>query len=358
MRRHRAARLPIAMAGLFLLATGAQAEEIDLAGPWAFQLDPLDQGVDQAWFERVLADAVRLPGSLQQQGFGDEVSVDTSWTGNIVDRSWFESPRYERFRQADNVKIPFWLQPKKHYVGPAWYQRTIDLPEAWHSKRVTLHLERPHWETTVWLDGQRIGSENSLSTPHVYDLGQSIRPGTHRLTVRVDNRLKDVDVGVNSHSISDHTQSNWNGIVGRMFLETSDRVWIDDVQVFADPETRSARMEVTLGNAPAAAARGTLTLDAALDGTSPHDPPGVTYDLEFKGSRATVSLDYPLGDEVRTWDEFHPAVYRLAVRLEGDADGTAFRDETSVGFGVRRLLTVRSLIGCGSGRRGGADGLA
>ena len=64
------------------------------------------------------------------------------------------------------------------------------------------------------MDGREVGSNNSLSTPHEYDLGTTLPPGKHQLTIRVDNSLV-VDVGVNSHCISDHTQGNWNGMLGR-----------------------------------------------------------------------------------------------------------------------------------------------
>ena len=154
------------------------------------------------------------PASCQAQGFGDDVTVDTKWTGQIVDRSFFTSPRYEPYREPGRVKVPFWLQPDKHYVGPAWYERDVEIPPEWKGRRLVLHLERPHWQTIAWLDGKVLGSNDSLSTPHEYDLGTAIEPGTHRLTIRVDNRLV-VDVGLNSHSVSDHTQGNWNGIVGR-----------------------------------------------------------------------------------------------------------------------------------------------
>ena len=78
---------------------------------------------------------------------------------------------------------------------------------------MVLTLERPHWETRVWLDQRAVGTNNSLSTPHEYDLGTGLTPGRHTLTIRVDNRIL-VDVGDWSHSVSDHTQGNWNGIVG------------------------------------------------------------------------------------------------------------------------------------------------
>ena len=90
-----------------------------------------------------------------------------------------------------------------------------------------LFLERPHWETRVWIDDRSVGARDSLSTPHQYDLGP-LTPGPHRLTIRVDNRMI-VDVGENAHSVSDHTQGNWNGIVGRMEL----RPRADDVDRIA-----------------------------------------------------------------------------------------------------------------------------
>ena len=141
---------------------------MDLSGAWAFELDPDDRGLAEAWHTRPLRDSLQLPGSLQAQGFGEEVSVATEWTGSIFDRSWFTEPRYERYRQPGNVKVPFWLQPDRHYQGAAWYQHAFETPADWQGRRVTLTLERPHWETRLWLDDRAIGRLDSLSTPHVY----------------------------------------------------------------------------------------------------------------------------------------------------------------------------------------------
>jgi hypothetical protein len=71
-----------------------------------------------------------------------------------VDRSWYTGPEYAKYRAPGNIKVPFWLQPDKHYVGAAWYQRAVDVPAAWEGKRLVLTFERPHWETRVWLDGR------------------------------------------------------------------------------------------------------------------------------------------------------------------------------------------------------------
>src|SRR5690606_26964482 len=93
---------------------------IDLSGLWAMKLDRDDVGIDVKGYGIPLNDdTVSLPGSLQAQGHGDDVSVDTPWTGQIRDDSWFRAPEYELYRQPGQVKVPFWLQPEKHYVGVA-----------------------------------------------------------------------------------------------------------------------------------------------------------------------------------------------------------------------------------------------
>jgi len=201
----------IALAAVFALALGVNtsaagpSDQISLEGTWRFQIDRQDVGMKEGWERRALPEQVRLPGSLPAQGIGDEVKIDTKWIGTIVDRSFFDAPQYAKYRQPRNFKVPFWLQPDTHFAGAAWYQRDVDIPDQWRNKRVVLYLERPHWETRAWVDGHFIGANTSLATPHEFDLGTSLMPGKHTLTIRVDNRMV-LDVGENSHSISDHTR--------------------------------------------------------------------------------------------------------------------------------------------------------
>lgn len=279
---------------------------INLSGSWEFALGDTPD----------YARRVNLPGSLQTQGHGDNVTVDTPWTGQIVDRSWFTAERYAPYRRSGNIKIPFWLQPEKHYVGAAWYRRDIEIPADWIGRRVTLFLERPHIETRVWLDDREIGSRDSLSTPHVYEFGADVAPGVHRLVIRVDNRLL-VDMGPNSHSVTDHTQTNWNGIIGRIELVAGSPVWIDDVQVFPQVAPRAARVKVAIGNATGVPGRGTVSVG------------GGAVEAVWDATGGTAELDVPLEDEAALWDEFNPVLHTLTVRL-GD-------DEKTVSFGLREV---------------------
>src|SRR5262249_30233041 len=100
---------------LLLAATGfsSSADHLLLAGRWRFELDRTNSGIQQRWFERRFSNELILPGSLSTQGIGDEISLQTKWTGEIVDESWFTAPEYAKYRQPGNIKIPFWLQPDK-----------------------------------------------------------------------------------------------------------------------------------------------------------------------------------------------------------------------------------------------------
>lgn len=308
--------------GCTRLPGGGAAADDSLAGSWRFQLDRDDAGVAEQWFSRSLPQRIDLPGSLQARGFGDEVTVETKWTGTLYDQDWYKRPEYQEYTVPGNIRLPFWLQPERHYVGVAWYEREIEIPAGWEGRRVVLFLERPHWETAVWVDGRSVGSDHSLSTPHVYDLGTGLAPGAHRLSIRIDNRVR-VPVGLNAHSISDNTQTNWNGIVGRISLLSTSPVWLGGVEVHPDLEGRKAVVVARIGNATGRAGAGTLRVG---DREQP-----VTWDET--GGRAEVEIGF--GPEVESWDEFNPALQQLSVELTGGGAD----DRRVVTFGMRQVGT-------------------
>ena len=316
-------RLILCLFGLTALSgLVVRAQVISLAGHWRFQLDRMDAGIHEQWFTHKLNDTISLPGSLPEQGIGDDISTNTMWTGSIFDRSWFTAPEYEKYRQPGNIKIPFWLQPEKYYAGPAWYQRAFEIPKGWKGKRIVLSLERPHWETRVWVDGQLYGTNVSLSTPHEHDLGQ-LTPGKHTLTIRVDNRMI-VDIGENSHAVSDHTQGNWNGIVGKIELRATPLVWLEDLQVYPHPATKSITLKGKIGNASGETGHGQVQLSGG--GISDQ------LDVTWKTNGGSFETDLKLGVNAKTWDEFSPALSRFDVILNGN-------DRLSVTFGLREVST-------------------
>lgn len=310
-------------------------EEISLAGEWKFQADPLGKGTAERWFSKDLADNVKLPGSMAGNLKGDDVSLTTKWTGSIYDSSFYFNPRLAKYRQPGNIHIPFWLTPAKHFVGIAWYQKEVQIPSGWKGKRIVLSLERCHIETTVWVDDQEAGMQNSLVAAHEYDLTPFLTAGSHRITVRIDNSLKDINVGPDSHSITDHTQGNWNGIIGKMALQAGAKVFLEDVQVFPDPANRKARVKMTIANTEGRVKKGSITLRAksfnseAVDETKPVTVPFVVT----KQGTLSLEADLPFDGGMLTWDEFHPVLYRLTASVNSGRE----RSVHIVQFGMREF---------------------
>jgi beta-galactosidase len=324
MSTYRRPALLALAAAVLCLASSIEAESrrearMSLAGEWRFALDRQDVGIAERWFGQILADRIRLPGALQAQGYGDDVTASTEWVGNLHDPLWSVRAEYRKHALPGQVRTPFLLQPPKHYLGAAWYQRDLDVPASWRNRRVVLTLERAHWQTQVWLDDRAVGRSDALGTPHVHELG-SVAPGRHTLTIRVDNRMI-VDVGASAHSVSDYTQGAWNGIVGEIELRSTSPVWLDDVQVFPSVAKRSARVRVAIGNATGEKGTGRLVVGAR------------SLPVAWDASGGAVEVEVTLGDAAPLWDEFEPALQRLRVRLTGGrAD-----DEREVVFGLREI---------------------
>ncbi|WP_266366995.1 exo-beta-1,4-galactosidase [Tellurirhabdus rosea] len=323
---------------LFLLLISAKTLAgpiIDLKGTWRFRTDPADKGIPERWFATRLPETIKLPGSMLENGKGDPVTLQTKWTGSIYDSSWYFNPRMEKYRRPDNLKFPFWLTPDKYYAGAAWYQKDVTIPQNWRGKRVVLFLERSHTETRVWVDQQEIGKQNSLSVAHEYDLTAALSPGKHTLTIRIDNRLEVINVGKDSHSVTDHTQGNWNGIVGRLELRATEPVWFEDVQVYPDLTRKSARVKMTLHNTTGKPVLGRIQVAAvSFNSSVKQSVKPLTIEYGMEGKEAVVEADYPMGEAPLLWDEFNPALYRLTASLT-TADQR--KEARTVTFGMREF---------------------
>ena len=46
-----------------------------------------------------------------------------------------------------------------------WYRRTFQVPEKWQGQRVLLHFDAVDWETTVYLNGERLGTTAADTIP-------------------------------------------------------------------------------------------------------------------------------------------------------------------------------------------------
>ena len=303
---------------LTLLCGGmVQAQDvISLAGSWDLSLG------DSVSYN----DYVMLPGSLLTNGKGDPVTVDTRWTGSTYDSSYYFNPWMEQYRREGNVKFPFFLTPEKHYVGKAWYKRSIYVPRDWKYKNVTLFLERPHIETIVYINGREVGLQRSLSTPHQYDVTRFLVPGSRNtIAVCVYNGIENVCVGQDSHSVTDQTQGNWNGITGLMELRAQEKdIFIRQVKLNTEPVDGVIQATVVFGgdiNPMFYDDYMMVSVEPVRPGSENYKDTPLTWLQNITGH--TMKLRIPTGSMI-PWDEFSPQLYRLGISVGDDYYETTF----------------------------------
>ncbi|RYG57812.1 hypothetical protein EON80_27825 [bacterium] len=285
--------LPLLLAGLVACTASAKAKEkpISLAGQWQFGLPKAGTATPGSPLALPgnLTQTIRLPGTMDDAGLG---------------------PKNEK---KPDLGGPYRLYD---YAGPAWYRRDIDIPANWNGQQITLFLERCRWVTTVWLDGKQVGSKDSLIAPHIYDLGTSLTPGRHQLTICVDNTVK-IWLGDFVSALFGGTHGNMNGIIGRIELEAKPAAHIGDVQVYPDVAKMKARVVVKIDNASGQAGQGPVKIG---DKT-------VIASWGKDGGQVEAELDM---SQAKLWDEFSPNLSQVTVRL-GD-------DTRTVRFGMRSLV--------------------
>ena len=301
------------------------ARPMSLDGTWRFGLDPNDSGERQQWFTQRLPSSIKLPGILQNTFNGLPITTGTPWVLSLYDRYWYLRDDYKDYVDPGRVKVPFLSQPPRHYLGVAWYQRDIEIFQYQAARRFVLTLERPHWETTVWVDGKKIGSDRSLVAPHIYDLG-NLTPGRHQLTIKVDNRII-MPYRPDAHSISDSVGASWNGIVGRIELNDTGRVWIDSAQVYPHPALKSMTVRVKIGNQTGLSGTGTMTAIWPDIAVAP---------LTWDDKGGSVDFEVPLRVDQDTWDEFNPKLHPLRLWLRG----TGVEEYYDLKVGLRELKAV------------------
>lgn len=278
---------------------------MDLSGNWAFALDAEKQGIEQSFFKSLPDDVIALPGttSIAKKG----TPSDTKEIGSLTDPYLFE--------------------------GYAWYAKEITLDKETRGKQIFLHLERTRL-TKVWVDDTLVGQQDSLTTPHHYDLTSYIKENSFRLTILVSN----VDYPTKGgHLTSPDTQTNWNGILGEIALHICDSIYIEHVKTYPDVDTKSVRVEISTVNTTQTERNLSVCAQASLldisGDTGRQVPAEYFQDQFFPVGKGTVEFTYPLGEDAVLWSEYSPVIYSLQLTIPGT------EESISTTFGLRKFST-------------------
>ena len=249
---------------------------------------------------------VRLPGTLADAKLGVHKTAD----------DWAKDTN----RPSKGALVREW-----QYRGKAVYEREIELSAEEAKYPLEMVLERVMLYSELAIDGETVGSCDSLATEHVYRIPQRLtKPDRHtiRLTLDNSNRYKFSEW---AHSYGPVMQSVWHGVVGEFVLRRQHA--LRDARVLPEwPANGKLVVEVpesfeAKGGSISLARYGnneTVSQKVAAVKPSPHR----------KGFKL---VELKLDREPDAWSEHHPNLYTLTLR-DASADFTH-----SIQFGFRSV---------------------
>ena len=275
---------------------------LSLDGRWLLATDPLNQGVEQKWFERPVTD-------------------------------------------AKQTSVPWIIQDAfPGYHGVAWYWCDFLAPANPHANgRYALRFWAVDYKADVWLNGVPVGSHEGGETPFTLDVTGVIRTDSaNRIAVRVLNPTNEPIDGIvlaetpHRNKVQPYSAGgsyNQGGIVDSVELLVTPPCTITDLLAQADAKTGAIRVSVTAHNSLEQPVETHVEVSVAPA------PTGTTADI------VTLPLTLPPGDSnveaqlvvpgYRLWDIQEPNLYRVTARLHAKSSNSV--DEQSVRCGFREF---------------------
>ncbi|MBT1688507.1 glycoside hydrolase family 2 protein [Dawidia soli] len=290
------------------------------------------------------------------------VGMKTAWGEKITpENAWRQYPRPQMVRESwknlnglwdyailpkesvapktfdGKILVPFCAESSLSGVGKMvkpdqnlWYNTTFDVPADWKGKNVLLHFDAVDWQTTVWLNGKKVGLHKGGSDPFTFDITPFLKKGTQELVLSV---WDPTDTGTQSRGKQVlEPKGIWytpvTGIWQTVWLEPVAKTHIASIIPVPDVD------------------KGTVTINSVLRGATGKENLVVKVLKDNKVvAERTGSAGKPLEVSVPgadLWTPYHPSLYQLEVTLTG---ANATLDNVKSYFAMRKISLAKDAFG-------------
>ena len=299
-----------------LLATGGVAQSADwkpAAGPlltrFAREVRP-----DRVWSEYPRPQMVRR----------DWQNLNGLWQFDVAERDTVPPIGREL---AERILVPFPVESALSGIMRSaervWYRRTFTVPNGWSGKHVLLHFGAVDWDTSVWVNGKKVGTHRGGYDPFEFDITEGLRTsGEQELVVGVHDPT---DTGSQPRGKQVRKP---HGIWYTPTTGIWQTVWLEPV-----PDARVASLRI-VPDLKAGIVRVTVAGTAAAEGQPVRLVATSGSDRVATGTGAVgETLELALPDP-HPWSPADPFLYGLKVSI-GDADRET--DTVDSYFGLRDI---------------------
>jgi hypothetical protein len=203
-----------------------------------------------------------------------------------------------------------------------WYHRDFEVPDKWTSERVLLHFEACDWETSIYLNGKRIGQHRGGYDAFQFDLTDNLKSGKNTLVVCIWDATAENDQPIGKQVMPENKRGFHYQPTGGIWQT----VWLEAV-----PEKRLEYWRVVPN-------LNGFNFTAKLNTSCPTDVlriliPGQKSFEVTCGNSEFVSGSYAI-EKPKLWSPKEPNLYDLKIEL---ADKGEVIDRVSSYVGLRTI---------------------
>ncbi|MBD3186333.1 DUF4982 domain-containing protein, partial [Candidatus Bathyarchaeota archaeon] len=256
-------------------------------------------------------------------GFNDE-----KWQEVSVPHDWsiegpFKQFRMENWSSFQNLDHRIGYLPQ----GIGWYRLEFKMLKEWEGKVIRLEFGGIYRESTIWVNGKRVGFRPYGYATFCYDITDAVIPGRNNIiAIRVDN------TGVSSRWYAG------SGIYRKVQVTVLNRVHVAwhgtcITTPHISPSRGTVRVKTRVENMDSLARNTILEHQIRGNGLAGDDVPAMMRESTLKPGNHEIVLEGEVPDP-HMWDITHPNLYNLVTRIK-DGRTDELLDEYLTTFGFR-----------------------
>ncbi|TZF86485.1 beta-galactosidase (plasmid) [Pedobacter sp. BS3] len=294
---------------------------------------PVPGRITTPWTDKVTASKPHDEYPRPQLVRSQWKNLNGLWNYAIVDKNAAKPEKYD-----GNILVPFCAESSLSGVGKSvkpdqklWYQTTFTVPSTWKSKQLLLHFDAVDWETTVWLNGKKVGEHRGGSDPFTFDI-------TPYLTAQSSQELvvsvwDPTDTGTQPRG---KQMLNPKGIWYTPVTGIWQTVWLEPV----------AKTHITAVLPVADIDRNRITINNKIAGLTGNEQVRVTVTKDKKRVAQQVFAANKVAEvaipNAQLWTPDKPELYHLDIEL---IRGSQSLDKVSSYFAMRKISVGKDDLG-------------
>jgi hypothetical protein len=222
---------------------------------------------------------------------------------------------------SKEIHVPFpWgseLSGVKDLADIAWYKKEIQVSADWKSKRTFITIGASDWETSVWLDGNLVGTHQGGYTPFSFELSEYLKYETKQnLVIKVDDARRMFTL------YGKQGYGNARGIWQTTYLEARGSNFVENIHFEPDIDNSLVIAKVILDK-PA-----TENQSIKIDFLNASQSFAAVFPKGRKEAEFTIAIE-----NQKLWSLENPHLYDVKISFVGD--------EVKSYFGMRKISVTK-----------------